>query len=252
MEKDKILAKKNKDAENIASLSSVESDRQNNCSQNKKKTFAVIIDVLLYVVLFFAMTFAGSLFITKMSKGVPMVFGYGMINIVSGSMVNAGFKVGDSAFIKQNDPSEYNKGDYIAFYDYVDPNCKTPPTVANGVQPSSAPKTSRIVFHEIVDVVIDAYGNKWFKTKGTNNVNVDTNIIYQDYVIGEYVEGGNLFVSFLKFVTSPTGILVLIIIPCSLIMFRNCFELMFLLFTYYDQKKEMKKLAKENQNDTKD
>ncbi len=209
-----------------------------------KQIFYIVLDVILFPILIFATFFSLSLIITRATKGVPMVFDYAMVVISSRSMKDAGFDVGTKAFIKSQPIEEYQVGDYIAFYDYVDPNCPTPPTVANGVTPTDSPKQNRIVFHEVIEIVTDANGNLWYRTKGTNNPSADRNIIYQDYVIGEYVADDNFITSIFDFLTSTVGILVLIALPCTIILFRDCYELINLAFIYHDQKKYEKQQAK--------
>ena len=205
-----------------------------------KQIVNIVVDAILFPILLFAGFFSISLVITRATRGVPSVFGYAMIRIISGSMQDAGFQIGDTVFIKSKNVKDYQVGDYIAFYDYVDPNCPTPPTVANGQKPTNSPNKGRIVFHEIVSIETDANGNLWFHTKGTNNPAEDKNIIFQDYVIGEHVEGG--FVpGVMSFVSSPLGILILIVLPCTIILFRDCYELINLTFSYLDQKKKMRK-----------
>lgn len=206
-----------------------------------KRIVNLILDVVVFPILIFSSIFSLSLVITKKTKGVPMVFGYAMITVVSGSMQDAGFNVGDSAFIRQVAASELELGDYIAFFDYVDPDHPTPATVANGKKPTSSPKKDRIVFHEIVEIQVDANGDCWFRTKGTNNAATDYNIIYQDYVIGRYVEDGNALVGFMKFIHSSAGIIVLVAVPCSIILFRDCYELITIVWEYSDEKKRLKK-----------
>lgn len=206
-----------------------------------KRIINLILDVIVFPILIFSSIFSLSLVITKQTKGVPMVFGYAMITVVSGSMQDAGFNVGDSAFIKQVDTSQLELGDYIAFFDYVDPDHPTPATVANGKKPTSSPKKDRIVFHEIVEIQVDANGDYWFRTKGTNNAGADYNIIYQDYVIGRYIEDGNALVGFMKFIHSSVGIIVLVAAPCAIILFRDCYELITIVWEYSDEKKRLKK-----------
>ena len=228
---------------------SMEKSKKEKKKLSPKQIINIILDVILFPILIFAAFFSLSLLITRATKGVPMVFGYAMINIVSGSMQDAGFPIGSTAFIKASSAEDYEVGDYIAFFDYVDPNCSKPPTVANGVKPTSDPNTTRIVFHEIVQVEIDANGERWFHTKGTNNASEDLNIIYQSYVIGQHTEGG-FVVSVMSFVTSITGIMVMIVLPCTIILFRDCFELINMAFAYHDERKKKKaeKLASTSEN----
>lgn len=66
-------------------------------------------------------------------------------------------------------------------------------------------------------------------------------MIYQDYVIGKHVDDGKGIVKFFKFVNSTTGIVLLVIIPCVIILFRDCYELMTMVFEYSDEKKKIKR-----------
>ena len=239
-ESQKIDAKKN----NLEPASKV--DPSKNLSKKKekwtpKRILNLVLDIVLFPILIFATCFSLSLIITKITKGVPMVFGYAMITVVSGSMRDAGFEVGDKAFIKQTEANELAVGDYIAFFDYVDPAHPRPATIANGEKPTSNPRKNRIVFHEIIKIETDANGDLWFRTKGTNNASADYNVIYQDYVIGKHVDDGKGIVKFFKFVNSTTGIVLLVIIPCVIILFRDCYELMTMVFEYSDEKKKIKR-----------
>lgn len=239
-ESQKIDAKKN----NLEPASKV--DPSKNLSKKKekwtpKRILNLVLDIVLFPILIFATCFSLSLIITKITKGVPMVFGYAMITVVSGSLRDAGFEVGDKAFIKQTEANELAVGDYIAFFDYVDPAHPRPATIANGEKPTSNPRKNRIVFHEIIKIETDANGDLWFRTKGTNNASADYNVIYQDYVIGKHVDDGKGIVKFFKFVNSTTGIVLLVIIPCVIILFRDCYELMTMVFEYSDEKKKIKR-----------
>ena len=239
-ESQKIDAKKN----NLEPSSKV--DPSKNLSKKKekwtpKRILNLVLDIILFPILIFATCFSLSLIITKITKGVPMVFGYAMITVVSGSMRDAGFEVGDKAFIKQTEANELAVGDYIAFFDYVDPAHPRPATIANGEKPTSNPRKNRIVFHEIIKIETDANGDLWFRTKGTNNASADYNVIYQDYVIGKHVDDGKGIVKFFKFVNSTTGIVLLVVVPCTIILFRDCYELMTMVFEYSDEKKKIKR-----------
>lgn len=221
-------------------------DPSKNLSKKKekwtpKRILNLVLDIVLFPILIFATCFSLSLIITKITKGVPMVFGYAMIIVVSGSMRDAGFEVGDKAFIKQTEANELAVGDYIAFFDYVDPAHPCPATIANGEKPTSNPRKNRIVFHEIIKIETDANGDLWFRTKGTDNKKEDLNVIYQDYVIGKHVDDGKGIVKFFKFVNSTTGIVLLVVVPCTIILFRDCYELMTMVFEYSDEKKKIKR-----------
>ena len=239
-ESQKIDVKNN----NLEPSSKVDSSKNLSKKKEKwtpKRILNLVLDIVLFPILIFATCFSLSLIITKITKGVPMVFGYAMITVVSGSMRDAGFEVGDKAFIKQTEANELAVGDYIAFFDYVDPAHPRPATIANGEKPTSNPRKNRIVFHEIIKIETDANGDLWFRTKGTNNASADYNVIYQDYVIGKHVDDGKGIVKFFKFVNSTTGIVLLVVVPCTIILFRDCYELMTMVFEYSDEKKKIKR-----------
>lgn len=206
-----------------------------------KRIINFVLDVVLFSILIFSSFFSVSLIITKKKTGVPMVFGYAMITVVSGSMRDAGFEVGESAFIKQIDAHDVAVGDYVAFFDYVDPTHPRPATIANGERPKSTPNKNRIVFHEIIEIITDANGDLWFRTKGTNNATADYNLVYQDYIIGKHIKEGNGFAKFMQFVHSTLGIICLVVVPCVIILFRDCYELLTIIFEYNDEKKKQKK-----------
>lgn len=74
-----------------------------------------------------------------------------------------------------------------------------------------------------------------------SNASADYNVIYQDYVIGKHVDDGKGIVKFFKFVNSTTGIVLLVVVPCVIILFRDCYELMSMIFEYSDEKKKIKR-----------
>jgi len=195
---------------------------------------------ILLPILIFAFTCSLSMVITRKTKGVPMVFGYALITISSGSMKDAGFEIGDKAFIKENKIENYKKGDYIAFFDYVDPNCSNPESVTKETVPSIKAKTSRIVFHEVLEIKKDINGKNWYITKGTNNQSIDGNIIYQEYIIGKHVKTSDSFLNFITFATSIKGVLLFVVLPCSIIVFKDCMTLISIAFEAYENKKARK------------
>lgn len=197
--------------------------------------------------LFLSMTI--SLFVSKKNIGIPMIFNYAIITISSGSMEDAGFEVGEKTIIKRSNPENYSIGDIIAFYDYVDPFCFNPYQVTQTVKPKEKAKVSRIVFHEIVNIIEDIDGKKWFVTKGTNNALPDRNIIYQNYVLGEYQELSDNFVSFVNFTLSIKGALIFVVTPCSIIIFKDCYTLIGLIMELSEENKKEKESKKSSDDE---
>ena len=171
-----------------------------------------------------------------------MIAGYSLIKISSGSMRDYGFEIGDFAMIKQQKSiDDYKVGDYIAFFECVDSNVQNHfQANESGLEPTKDPRASRIIFHEIMSIVTDNNGKKWFITKGVNNKYNDVHPIYEDYVIGKYKENLAGVANFIKFLLSIKGALLVIVLPCSIIVFKDCLVLVNLIFEIQDEKKQKK------------
>lgn len=214
-------------------------------TKRAKKVFHVfdkVFDYLLIPLLILCIFFASSLIITKKTKGIPMIAGYSLIKISSGSMRDYGFEIGDFAMIKQQKSiDDYKVGDYIAFFECVDSNVQNHfQANESGLEPTKDPRASRIIFHEIMSIVTDNNGKKWFVTKGINNKYNDVHPIYEDYVIGKYKENLAGLANFIKFLLSIKGALLVIVLPCSIIVFKDCLVLVNLIFEIQDDKKQKK------------
>lgn len=214
-------------------------------TKRAKKVFHVIdkvFDYLLIPLLILCIFFASSLIITKKTKGIPMIAGYSLVKISSGSMRDYGFEIGDFAMIKQQKSiDDYKVGDYIAFFECVDSNVQNHfQANESGLEPTKDPRASRIIFHEIMSIVTDNNGKKWFITKGVNNKYNDVHPIYEDYVIGKYKENLDGLANFIKFLLSIKGALLVIVLPCSIIVFKDCLVLVNIIFEIQDEKKQKK------------
>lgn len=198
----------------------------------------IVLNVVFVPILILVAIFSLSIMITKISNGVPSVFGYTQIQIISGSMQDAGFKIGETYYVKSQDPATLQVGDYIAFFQDYDPNCSSPSMVTPSNRPAQKASDARILFHEIVAIEIDANGERWFTTQGSNNENPDSVKIYQNYVIGRWVEESNFWTDLISFVTSPIGIVCLSVVPCSLIIAVDLYQLIILCYTYQQLKKQ--------------
>lgn len=214
-------------------------------TKRAKKVFHVIdkvFDYLLIPLLILCIFFASSLIITKKTKGIPMIVGYSLVKISSGSMRDYGFEIGDFAMIKQQKSiDDYKVGDYIAFFECVDSNVQNHfQANESGLEPTKDPRASRIIFHEIMSIVTDNNGKKWFITKGVNNKYNDVHPIYEDYVIGKYKKNLDGLANFIKFLLSIKGALLVIVLPCSIIVFKDCLVLVNIIFEIQDEKKQKK------------
>lgn len=224
----------------------IKKENSENNKKTKLKKVAKIVELIFNIVfipfIIFASIFTFSIVITKIQTGVASIFGYTQMRIISGSMQDAGFRIGDEFFVKATNTDELEIGDYIAFYQFKDLNCSTPSMVTKETYPTARP-SGRIVFHEIVGITLDTNNNRWFTTKGTNNSDEDSVLIYEKYVIGKWVEQDNFLTNLISFITSPIGIISLVAIPCSLIISIDVYQLIIYSHKY-------RQLLKENNTQT--
>lgn len=228
----------------------IEKQKEDNNKKSKlSKALNIISYCLLIPIFLMFLSMIGSILITRHTIGVPMVYNYSLLTICSGSMENSGFDIGERVFIKKTNPKNYKTGDIIAFYDYVDPFCLNPYQVTDNNKPNKKPKRTRIVFHEIINVLKDSDGKNWYVTKGSNNINQDRNIIYENYVIGEYQPLSEKGLDVLNFIFSIKGALIFVVLPCTIIVFVDCYTLTGLFMELSAQKKNGKTDEEENLTD---
>ena len=204
-----------------------------------------IVNIGLYcllipaLILFFAMSI--SFIVTKKQTGIPMFLNHAVLTVSSGSMVDNGFEIGDQILIKKVDSNNYKVGDFVAFFDYEDPNCSSPDMASQTLVPRKKANTSRKIFHEIIEIITDSNGNKWFRTKGSNNALPDGNIIYQNYLIGKYQSSSKSLNNLISFIFSINGALIFVVLPCGIILCKDSFDLACIIIDIQRRKKKMLK-----------
>ena len=155
--------------------------------QRVSKILNLIFNIIFVPIIIFASIFTLSVIFSKIKTGVPSVFGYTQIQIVSGSMQDAGFQIGDKCFVQSVSAKDLKVGDYIAFFQFADPDCQSPSQVTVNNRPDAKPDSTRIIFHEIISVVIDLNGEKWFFP---SSYEFEYSLSYIPNLIGEYITIG--------------------------------------------------------------
>lgn len=170
--------------------------------------FAIVIIVLTCGLLCFTN-------INSRFQGMPPSFGgFSAMQVVSGSMVKSGFKIGDVVMIKSVDTDTLKEEDIIAFYVYAQSfrnfkksNCTKIDTSNIGniktkislkkffgfqepIIKEAAVTGSKLVFHHIKAVYEDKVGVRWFKTYGSSNSYEDSWYVREDLVVGAYDSSG--------------------------------------------------------------
>ncbi len=159
--------------------------------------------------------------------------GYGTVQ--SGSMTASGLNIGDVVRVRPQDG--YSVGDVIVFY-------RAPESYD---EPFDEDKTEgcEIWIHEVIDVRKDNLGRSVYLTKGSSNPTDDGVYVPQDFVLGKAKKLSPTLVSFINFVCSVRGIIVLVEIPCGISLVYLVWDLVMTL----TKDKKVKEDCKEDLQD---
>lgn len=182
-----------------------------------KKIISKIFSVILitFIVLFAGISIIGRIN-AKNNYGVPTVFGYQNMVVVTPSMEPT-LKAGKTGIIvKKVNVNSLKKGDIITYYaTWSDYN----------------PITHRIMEIENVDNELRFYtmGDKKYNEISANR-EVSKSDYDQGYTTDKYILGKVIIISsflggFYNFTSSPLGFLILILIPCVLLFLCNLKDL---------------------------
>lgn len=150
-----------------------------------KRIIFTIFSILISIILLF--NIYNFICINIMNRDITTVFGYGMLEVVSGSMEPTIHK-GDIIVINTK-YKDYKKGDIITFYD----------------------EEGSFVTHRIVSIV-----QSQVITQGDNN-NTEDDAIFMDDIVGKYkfkINGGGIFLAVLKSPLTMIMILVIGVLVC--------------------------------------
>lgn len=163
-------------------------------SENKKTVKAIkrTVSAVWWIVLVLLVVLLVNIFGAKLMGNVPRVFGYSVMNIVSGSMEEE-IPKGSYILIKKVSPEEIEKDDIICFY-------------STDTKIYGMPNTHRVVEEPIVtDSGIE------FITKGDANPINDTETAKGDRLIGVYVKNLD---GLTAFANALSGNILIIVILC--------------------------------------
>ncbi|MBQ8792806.1 MAG: hypothetical protein IJZ62_04260 [Clostridia bacterium] len=216
------------------------------------RVFSIIIDAVLITMCIVCCLFGLSSFIFKLNNLPPSFAGYSFMQISSGSMVKAGFDIGDTIVVQKVDTKTLNLGDYIAFYVYTedweeynylatrDISDEKETTVHShslsigqfiGVPTEDIAEAGkargRLVFHVITAIHEDENGMYWFRTKGASNATEDYWHVSERMVVGVYNDSAaaNFMSGLLQMLSSNTMILIIIAVPLILMSIAFVFKM---------------------------
>lgn len=210
------------------------------------KVLGIIADIIMYPVMIVSLFSACFMLINNRNSTLPSFFGISAVKVLSGSMLDGGFKVGDVVFVKEVDPSTLKVGDIIAFYKQFDTcdryeaenfvsleeyqtdynGTSLGQTIEGRTDVSTLQKRrASVYFHRIVDIkVLPKDGSLFFETKGDSVTNVD-GYIRQDFLIGRYINTPRIVRDTMAFCSSQTGMICLVVVPLSLLVLLECLSI---------------------------
>ena len=205
----------------------------------KKKTIGgVILDAIIYAILIVALFFIvlTAFAQSQDSKRIPSVFGYSLVMVLSGSMTDGGFDIGDKVFVKKVKANDIKVGDVVVYYkisaneqvfgegteleDISNEEYVSDELNLNGrMSTDDAISTSTaLIFHRVMAIFRDQYGVRFYELKGDSNNTEDLYKVREDLVIARYVESPGFVTAFLKFSSTPVGMVVCIGAPVLLLI----------------------------------
>ena len=162
-----------------------------------KKVLRIVVDVLAWILLIFAMLITLLVFTSSKNNGVSNIFGLMFMSVQSDSM-SPTFKEGDMILVKKvDDLYTLKEGDVITFYTIVD--------------------GSRIINTHRIVKINQAENSRSFVTRGDNNPVDDTLPAYASDILGKWTEVRlPKMGKFLDFLKTKTGFFICVIIPIAL------------------------------------
>ena len=163
------------------------------CSSIVSTTMMIVLVVMVFLVIS-----------SKASGGEPQLFGYQFKTVLSGSMEPT-FKTGSVIAVEMvEDPSTMKKGDIVTFME----------------------DSNKIVTHRI-DEVVQSGGQEFYRTKGDNNKDADSDLVIPSNVVAQYTGVTIPYLGyFLDFAKSPKGTALLLIVPGVLLLLYSIVVIM--------------------------
>jgi len=161
-----------------------------------KKVFRIILDVVAWLLLIFALLITLLVFASNKNNGISSLFGRMPMSVQSDSMLPT-MKTGDLIIVKEADLYSLKVGDVITFYSIVDGR-------------------RILVTHRIIE--INEFENtRSFVTKGDNNPVEDSLPAYASDIVGKWTgfkwKGGGKVLDFLQ---TKKGFFICILIPLAI------------------------------------
>jgi len=161
-----------------------------------KKVFRIILDVVAWLLLIFALLITLLVFASNKNNGISSLFGRMPMSVQSDSMLPT-MKTGDLIIVKEADLYSLKVGDVITFYSIVDGR--------------------RILVTHRITEINEFENTRSFVTKGDNNPVEDSLPAYASDIVGKWTgfkwKGGGKVLDFLQ---TKKGFFICILIPLAI------------------------------------
>ncbi len=192
-------------------------------AQKQNKVLNFIVNALLVLSLVLGVACAFTAYVSQSGDGVPSFFGIRPFSIQSDSM-SPFFEEGDLIIsYKVTDYIALEVGDVITFW-----------TIINGERVLNS--------HRII--AIEDYGTYYyFSTQGDNNSIADSLGVHQSEIVGKYITHIPNVGTFIDFLQTSTGFLIVIVVPVLLFFVYNLVSFFKALFSYQAEKMRLQMQA---------
>ncbi len=183
-----------------------------------KKVINTIVNVILVIAIIIAVVCTYISFVTTSGNGVPSILGLRLLSIQTNSM-SPTINYGDLIIDTGVDAEDIRKDDIITYW-----------TIING---------ERVLNTHRVKEIYDGGGYLIFETKGDANTSADPLTVHQREIVGKYsfkIPGlGKVF----DYLQTPTGFLIVVVIPVLLFFLYQLVQFFRVLFEYQNIKNRL-------------
>ena len=187
---------------------------------NTRQILNTVVNVILVIALIAAAMCTYVSFVSASGNGVPSILGVEFFSIQTDSM-SPTLEPGDLAIGRViKDKSALRPGDIITYW-----------TVING---------ERVLNTHRIEAIYDGGGYLIFGTKGDNNTSADPMTVHESEVVGKYASRVPSVGKALDYLQTPTGFLIVIVIPVFLFFLYHLVQFFRVLFEYQNVKNRLR------------
>ena len=206
--------------EETAAAAAAPAEAENAKKKKGGRVLNTVINVILVIAIILAAFCTYVSFVSGSGNGVPSLFGVEIFSVQTDSMYPT-LKSGDLIICRElKDSAALRPGDIITYW-----------TIINGERALNT--------HRIVNVY-DGGGYLIFETKGDNNNLVDSLTVHESEVVGVYSSRVGGIGKVLDFLQTPTGFLIVVVIPVALFFLYQLVQFFKVLFEYQSVKNRLK------------